>query len=190
MSKTLKPDDFFEKLEKGELSAAPVRLTGMVKKADGPEKAIRFAPGTNCAGWVTIPLDLIEGVEVLRTVPCRDHTHPFVKLTLKEPRSPEGKALFALLGSMQNAPAAMSAMSAMPAGRFPAPGYAGAGPAPSGIRPALRPGGGGFGQGGTGIIPIESGCHLRCYPAVCTDPDTGRDIWCTVCYTECIEVPE
>jgi hypothetical protein len=185
MSKTLKPDDFFEKLEKGELSAAPVRLTGMVKKADGSEKAIRFAPGTNCAGWVTIPLDLIEGVEMLRTVPCRDHTHPFVKLTLKEPRSPEGKALFALLGSVQNAPAAMSPK---PAGPFPGPGYGGA-PAPSGFRPALRPGGGGFG-GGTGVIPIESGCHIRCYPASCIDPDTGLHIWCTVCYTECIEVPE
>ena len=55
MSKTLKPDDFFEKLEKGELSAAPVRLTGMVKKADGSEKAIRFRAGDELRGGSRSP---------------------------------------------------------------------------------------------------------------------------------------
>ena len=78
-------------------------------------------------------------------------------------------------------------MSPKPAGPFPGLDTA----AHAALRIPARPEAGrGRLRWGTGIIPIESGCHLRCYPAVCTDPETGHTYWCTECFTECIEVPE
>jgi hypothetical protein len=100
----LTPDDFFDKLHEGTLvTAVPVRLTGMVKKSGGKERAIEFAPGGNCSGWITIPLEFIEEVEVLRIVRCKDHSHPLVRLNLKAPKTPEGKVLLSLLEGMQAA---------------------------------------------------------------------------------------
>lgn len=198
-TKSLSPGDFFDKLQEGTLSTAvPVRLVGMVKKAEGKEKAIQFAPGGNCSSWVTIPLELIDDVEVLRTVRCKEHTHPLIKLNLKTPKSPEGKIFLALLEAMQPAegqPAPMGAPMPYPGGR---PGYVGPttfyggtppgfGGTPTSAR--LNTGFGGFGGLG-GLGAIESGCHLRCYPAVCPNPSGHGTIWCTQCQTECIEVPE
>ena len=71
-TESLSPDDFCQKLNEGTLgTAVPVRLTGMVKKHEGKEKAVQFAPGANCSVWVTIPLEFIEDVEVLRIVRCK-----------------------------------------------------------------------------------------------------------------------
>ena len=193
-TESLSPDEFFQKLNEGTLgTAVPVRLTGMVKKYEGKEKAIQFAPGANCSGWITIPLEFIEDVEVLRIVRCRDHSHPLVKLSLKTPKTPEGKIFLSLLEGMSPAggqpPYVGTPMAYAGGGRrgYPGQPLAYAGMAPSAFAgmqaaPAMM-GGGGFGA-------IESGCHLRCYPAVCPNPSGYGTIWCTVCQTECIDVPE
>jgi hypothetical protein len=203
-TEALTPDDFFEKLHEGSLGAAvPVRLTGMVKKSEGKERAIEFAPGGNCSGWITIPLEFIEEVEVLRMVRCKDHSHPLVKLSLKAPKTPEGKILLSLLEGMQAAggqpsfaggqTAYVGAPTAYAAGgrrgypRQPL-AYSGMPPMSGGMQaaPALM----GIGIGGGGLGALESGCHLRCYPAVCPNPSGYGTIWCTECRIECIEVPE
>jgi hypothetical protein len=101
-SNTLTATEFFEKLQHNELEAlVPFSITGMVKKADGKEKAIEFSSGGHCSHWVTIPLEFIEDVKVLKIVTCKDHTHPLVKLNLKAPKSSDGKVFFALLEGMQ-----------------------------------------------------------------------------------------
>ncbi len=101
-SGSLSAADFFEKLQHDELSAVdPFYITGMVKKSEGKEKTLDFAPGGNCAHWVTIPLEYIEEVEMIKTIPCKDHAHPLVKLHLKEPKTPEGKTFFALLSRVK-----------------------------------------------------------------------------------------
>lgn len=193
-SESLTPDDFFAKLHEDTLGASlPVRLTGMVKKSEGKEKVIQFAPGGNCSGWITIPLEFIEDVEVLRIVRCKDHSHPLVKLNLKTPKTPEGKIFLSLLEGMSLAggqPAYAGAPMAYAAGgrrgypRQPL-AYAGMGPPMLG---GMQPAPALMGAGGGGVI--ESGCHLRCYPAVCPNPSGHGTIWCTVCQTECIDVPE
>jgi hypothetical protein len=102
-SQSLTAAELFESLQRDEpIAAAPITLIGMVKKSDGKEKTIQFAAGGSCAHWATIPLDLIEDVEVLKTVPCKDHAHPLVRLNLKTPRTPEAKIFSAILEGMQS----------------------------------------------------------------------------------------
>lgn len=107
-SQSLTAAELFESLERDEpIGAESITLTGMVKKSDGKkkdgkEKSIQFAAGRSCSNWVTIPLELIEDVEVLKSVPCKDHSHPFVRLTLKTPRTPEAKIFSAILEGVQS----------------------------------------------------------------------------------------
>jgi hypothetical protein len=63
-------------------------------------QGFQFALGGKCSGWVTIPLEFVEDVEVLRSVTCKDHSHPLVSLKLKSPRTPEGKLFLAMLEGM------------------------------------------------------------------------------------------
>lgn len=76
-------------------------LTGMAKPS-ASAGSISFAPG-GCENWVDIPVSLIKKAEVLGQQPCRDHTHPLVRLTLKAPNEPVAKILLALVGSLATA---------------------------------------------------------------------------------------
>jgi hypothetical protein len=69
----------------------PITLAGMVKKAEDSE-VILFATGTVCENWVSIPVGMIEKVEWLGNVPCKDHWHHFVYLTLKEQAAKNSQA--------------------------------------------------------------------------------------------------
>ncbi|MEA2372022.1 MAG: hypothetical protein QOH12_2416 [Solirubrobacteraceae bacterium] len=95
------PGEFLTELSSGALEGpatgdGSIVLSGIAKPADGNDQVILFAHGTSCADWVEVPLSQIERVEVVRTVRCRDHSHPLVKLHLKAPQSEEG-VLFAAL---------------------------------------------------------------------------------------------
>ncbi|MER5256008.1 hypothetical protein [Streptomyces sp. NPDC002855] len=72
-------------------------IVGMVKKSEESADSVQFAPGTTCQDWTTIPVGLIDQVDLLRQVPCDDHTHSLVQLTLKDSDSPEHTVLAALL---------------------------------------------------------------------------------------------
>lgn len=80
--------DFLTSLKAGDFDR-PTRPTiiteGMVKASDSGDDAIQFSVGGSCDSWMTIPANLIESVEFLRTVGCKDHSHPFVRLHLKHP---------------------------------------------------------------------------------------------------------
>ena len=90
--------EFIDKLRREEFKA-PLALSGMVKLPEDSSTEIMFAPGMRCVDWLPVPLDAIESVEVLDVVPCDDHTHPLVTLTLKAPESPEGTMFAALLSA-------------------------------------------------------------------------------------------
>lgn len=166
-SQSLTADEFFESLHEDKLSTAvPICLTGMVKKSEGKEKTIQFAPGGSCSHWTTIPLELIENVEVIRIVPCKDHTHPLVRLHLKTPKTPEAKVFASILQGMQ------SGLEGMP----PMPG----------MQPMLatrQP----VDQWGDPIC--GPGTKKRCYPAVCPNPTGPGTIWCTECRCEVVFNP-
>src|SRR3712207_3703628 len=94
---TFKPKEFLEKLGKDEL-AAPLRLTGLVKPGEGSGELL-FVVGTRCGHWTSVPIDIIDNVEVHGSVSCDDHSHHRVTLTFKVPKSPEGIAYAALLSA-------------------------------------------------------------------------------------------
>ena len=164
----LSANESLEQLHDDKLNLpAPLALVGMVKKSEGKGKAFQFALGGNCSGWVTIPLELVEDVEVLRTVTCKDHSHPLVNLKLKAPRTPEGKLFAAMLEGMQSATPPRHPHLATP-------------------RSAV----GGRRSSAYGPMAIESGCRKVCGPAVCPNPTGPGTIWFTECWTECRDVPE
>ncbi|MEU7579903.1 hypothetical protein AB0B50_20140 [Streptomyces sp. NPDC041068] len=111
-----------------------VAVVGMVKKSEEASDSLQFAPGTTCEDWTTIPVGLIDRVDLLRQVPCDDHTHSLVQLTLKESDSPEYGVLAALLGHYARI-AATSAPSPSPC---TPPAHA-APPVPQGPPPRARP---------------------------------------------------
>ncbi|WP_069884691.1 hypothetical protein [Streptomyces luteocolor] len=88
-------EEFRQALANGTVGT-PLTLVGMVKAGE-EEGALQFAPGTVCKNWVSVPVALVDRVEVLREVPCDDHTHHLVGLQLKDPGTPEGAVLLGLL---------------------------------------------------------------------------------------------
>jgi hypothetical protein len=110
----LSATDFLEKLQEGKLDTpTPFSIVGMVKTSEA-KKAIDFALGGNCSNWVTIPLELIEDVEMLRTISCKDHSHPLVTLNLKTPESVEGKIFFAILEGVKQGTERMEQRNDLP----------------------------------------------------------------------------
>jgi len=90
------PSEFLESLKRNELKQ-PTALRGMVKAAEDDPKSLMFVPGTSCRSWTKIPLALIESVQFVKNVPCKDHTHPLVVLHLAEPKTDEGRMMLSLL---------------------------------------------------------------------------------------------
>lgn len=82
-------------LQEGKLSQRQATLNGMVKQST---KAgyISFTQ-SGCDTWIDLPTEMIEEAELLGQRSCRDHTHPMMRITLKEPGDPEGRILLALL---------------------------------------------------------------------------------------------
>jgi len=58
------------------------QYTGMVKASD-KDKHVAFAPGSCDSGWIDLPAEVIGKVEIIDQVPCREHSHPLVRMQLK-----------------------------------------------------------------------------------------------------------
>lgn len=82
MKTTFTGDEFVKALSEGGLQK-PLMLTGMVKKSEDPT-VILFAPGTLCRNWVPIKASCIEEVKWLGNVSCRDHSHEYVSIHIKD----------------------------------------------------------------------------------------------------------
>lgn len=76
--------EFAKNLSEGKLKEPLIKI-GMAKKQDDSPDTILFAEGGLCDGWISIPVNVIEQVTFLQTVPCRDHRHPLVMIQFKEP---------------------------------------------------------------------------------------------------------
>lgn len=93
------PEEFLEKLQAGTFERDLV-LGGMVKEDDDDDDVIQFSYGANCENWIKILTDHIESITMISRVPCGDHSHPFVELELKPPRTDEGELFADILRSM------------------------------------------------------------------------------------------
>lgn len=82
-------------LREGRLTRPPVHLTGMVKVSER-EGYVQFSQA-GCDAWVEIPTTLIEQAEHVGYMPCREHSHPQMRITLKSLGNQESEVLLALL---------------------------------------------------------------------------------------------
>lgn len=92
MSDKFTVSDFIKALGTGRFQRT-IELQGMVKQGVDAN-TLMFSISTDCTQWATIPVNLIEGeVLVIDTVPCRDHSHPLVRISLKFPDEQDQVAL-------------------------------------------------------------------------------------------------
>lgn len=91
-----------EALREGTLTRSQAAITGMVKPAE-KKGHIGFARG-GCDSWVDLPADVIEEAEQIGQRACREHSHPIMRITLKEPEDATGKILLALLLQSEESP--------------------------------------------------------------------------------------
>ena len=156
-SESLTVADFFEKLQHDQLDkTVPFSIMGMVKKSEGKEKTIEFAPGGNCSNWVSIPLEFIEDVDMMQIISCKDHTHPLVKLNMKTPKTPESKIFFALLEGMKQGFEHKQHNHELPQTGYPSYDME---PTPTSLQ--SRIGGGGFGGGFGGGLGNNGTCWSK-----------------------------
>lgn len=101
MSQSFSPEDFVKTLSDGNLKDALI-LQGLVKQLKNDPSVLLFSEGAECAIWVTIPIDIIDKVEVLEVPPYRDHPHQLVRLHFKAPSATNREAsVFAELLKMR-----------------------------------------------------------------------------------------
>src|SRR5262249_16384381 len=88
--------EFIDALKKDTLKE-PIIKDGMVKQDEKDSTVILFTEGASCDIWTKVPVDLIEKVDHMGTIRCRDHQHPFVRLHFKAPGNNPVAAVFAEL---------------------------------------------------------------------------------------------
>ncbi|MFJ9550816.1 hypothetical protein [Streptomyces erythrochromogenes] len=92
------PREFLRKLREGDLTPR-IRVIGMVKAGEGESDHILFS--RHCTDWIPIPVDMIQTLEHLDSVQCKDHSHPLAAITFREPESPEVRVFAGLFSSYQ-----------------------------------------------------------------------------------------
>ncbi|MFF9981999.1 hypothetical protein [Streptomyces erythrochromogenes] len=92
------PREFLRKLREGDLTPQ-IRIVGMVRSDEGDSDHILFS--RECIDWIPIPVDMIQALEHLGSVQCKDHSHPLVAVTFREPGSPEVRVFTRIFSSYQ-----------------------------------------------------------------------------------------
>jgi hypothetical protein len=82
-------------LRYGSLTPPGIVLVGMVKASEKGEHVLFTRSG--CETWVDLPVAMIEHAEHVGQNACKDHSHPIMKITLKEPKDPVAQIYSALL---------------------------------------------------------------------------------------------
>jgi len=94
----MSPQEFQKALSQNSL-VRPFVLQGLAKESDDGAALMFSIDG--CGTWIPVPLELIEEVDFLNHVPCKDHSHPLVRLVLKRPAG-DGAVFSGLLESLMN----------------------------------------------------------------------------------------
>ena len=82
MPQKMSPAEFQKALTNKTLKN-PLVLQGLAKESDDA-KSIMFSQD-GCTTWTAVPVELIEDIDFLGDVACKDHSHPLVRLNLKRP---------------------------------------------------------------------------------------------------------
>ncbi|WP_433527722.1 hypothetical protein ACQPZ2_30540 [Nocardia pseudovaccinii] len=116
------PVDFLSKLSANDLSnPTQVSIVGLAKSDKANPSSVHFSHSLACEQWVSMPIKLIEAIDHLRTVPCKDHQHPLVRIKFKRPDETHGDVIF-LLNLVAHMQATLEhALKAARTGKRPAP---------------------------------------------------------------------
>jgi hypothetical protein len=92
--------DFAKALAAGTLNDH-ILCEGMAKTNESDPHSILFTTGLDCGkSWFPIPVKMVEKVEFLRNVSCKDHQHPYVRIHLKSPTdNPDAEVFSRLLAA-------------------------------------------------------------------------------------------
>lgn len=101
-SKSYSGKDLEKALTEGALTQAQATLIGMVKPSE-KSGHVSFSQA-GCDKWVDLPTDMIERADQEGQRTCRDHSHPVMKITFKEPKNSTGKVLLELLSQSEVSP--------------------------------------------------------------------------------------
>jgi hypothetical protein len=98
------PADFLSKLSKNDLpNPTEVSIVGLVKSDSANPSVIHFSHSLACEQWLSIPIEIVETIDHLSTVRCKNHQHPLVRIKLTPPGEARAdvKFLFNLISQMQ-----------------------------------------------------------------------------------------
>ena len=155
-SKSFSGADLEKALTEGALTQAQTTLIGMVKPSE-KSGHVSFSQA-GCDTWVDLSTDMIERADQEGQRPCRDHTHPVMRITLKEPKDAQAKILWALLAqAAPPSPTQLPANVALPGSPSSAQGFPGPASAQS------------FGWFYCHQVCVE---HSRLFPNIC-----NRWVW-------------
>lgn len=76
-------------------SSRTATMVGMAKPSD--EAGYISFTRSGCDNWIDLPVEMIQSAEKIGDAPCRDHSHPLVKITLEKPQDKRQQVLLALL---------------------------------------------------------------------------------------------
>ena len=93
MTNSFSPQDFITQMQTGRI-ATTIGLTGIVKMNPDRESSLVFSASGECQNWIPVPTEWIETVEYLGESVCRDHSHPLVKLHIRQPDSKDAIGSF------------------------------------------------------------------------------------------------
>jgi hypothetical protein len=176
-------------LKEQSLSSSGTTLTGMVKASE-KSGHIGFTQ-TGCETWIDLPTGMIERAERLGERPCKEHTHPLMRLTLKNAKDPHQQILLALL--------AQTAQATQPTSGMPDAAWALQGQTPLnpyGLNPygfgsqvpstlGRRVGGGGIGLGYGGSFGFWCGAGCSIAFAACAAGCTAAGPFAAPCAAAC-----
>ena len=155
------------------------QVCGLAKLAES-DSTIMFSPGATCGSWISIPIAAITKIEYIQLVPCKDHEHPFVCLTLKRPINDTDAIFVDLLRILQrqNTAVRQPPVYGTPALSSGNRGPHMSGPRVAGTTPAQPPAyGGPSGSSALPSYPVMNAAANPCgpYRRLCVD---GDQWWC------------
>jgi hypothetical protein len=80
------PAEFVSHLTADELPD-PIALSvlGLVKLDGNDATNVLYTSSLSCNDWLPIPISMIDSIQHMRTIACKDHQHPLVKITFNKP---------------------------------------------------------------------------------------------------------
>jgi hypothetical protein len=141
--------------------SAGLVITAMVKRSE-QDGHISVTTG-GCDAWIEIPTDMIDKAEHVGDNACRDHSHPVLRITLREAEGREARMFADLLGQ---------SIPGLPADGGP-PGFLGASQPVLSLVAQRAPG-----LGGTAMD-----CYLGCLSSY--NACQGSPLECAILYAAC-----